>query len=43
MKCLGAMTICIAVLYGVDAAWFDGWYFGMVDHMLNDFYRHWFL
>jgi hypothetical protein len=41
MKCLGAAAVCIAVLYGVDVFWFDGWYFASTDRMLSEFYRQW--
>lgn len=41
MKSLGAVAVCVAVLYIVDAAWFDGWYFGVVDQMLTTFYAQW--
>jgi hypothetical protein len=33
--------VCIAVLYGVDALWFDGSYYAAVSHVLSNLYSHW--
>jgi hypothetical protein len=41
MKSLGAVVVCVAVLYVVDATWFDGWYFAVVSQMLTTFYVQW--
>jgi hypothetical protein len=41
MKELDTALIYIAVLYGVDALFFDGGYFAVLDHMLSQIYMHW--
>jgi hypothetical protein len=41
MKSLGAALVCIAVLYGVDAYFFDGQYRHGMDRAISDIYRHW--
>ena len=41
VKGLGAVAVCVAVLYVVDATWFDGWYFAIVNQMLTTFYSQW--
>jgi hypothetical protein len=41
MKSLGAVAVCVAVLYVVDATWFDGWYFAVVSQMVATFYAQW--
>jgi hypothetical protein len=38
---LDIAIVCIAVLYGVDAVGFDGWYFAAVKHVISDVYLHW--
>jgi hypothetical protein len=35
MKHLTAALVCVAVLYGIDAAWFDGWYFGALNKVVG--------
>jgi len=41
MKELAAALVCIAVLYGVDAFFFDGCYFASLDRMIFQIYMHW--
>jgi hypothetical protein len=41
MKFLGALLICIAVLYGVDAFFFDGRYGHGLDGAISDIQRRW--
>ena len=36
MKSLGAALVCIAVLYGIDAFFFDGRYGHGMDHAISD-------
>lgn len=38
---LDTAIVCMAVLYGVDALWFDGSYFAIVKHVMSDLYFHW--
>jgi hypothetical protein len=33
--------VAVAVLYGVDAVWFNGWYFAALKDMLSQIYVHW--
>ncbi len=35
MKHLTAAAVCIAFLYGVDAIWFNGWYFEAINQALS--------
>ena len=41
MKSLGAVAVCVAVLYVVDATWFGGWYFAVVSQIVATFYAQW--
>jgi hypothetical protein len=41
MKSLVAATICIAVLYAIDALWFDGWYFTFLNRAIYVVYVRW--
>jgi hypothetical protein len=41
MKAVRAAAICIAVLYGLDAIWFDGRYFTAADLVWFEFRTHW--
>ncbi len=41
MKSLSAVAVFVAVLYVVDATWFDGWYFAVVSQMAATFYTQW--
>jgi hypothetical protein len=41
MMKFGAAFVCIAVLYGVDALMFDGWYVAGLTRMLSEIYVHW--
>ena len=41
MRPLRAALVCIAVLYGVDAFFFDGWDGHGIDRAISDIYRHW--
>ncbi len=40
MRFLGAALVCIAVLYGVDAVWFNGVYFSATTSMMSQIVRH---
>jgi hypothetical protein len=35
-----AAGICVAVLYGVDALYFNGQYYDALISMMSDLYRH---
>jgi len=39
MKHLTAAIVCIAVLYGLDALFYDGWYFSNVTKAIEHTYR----
>ena len=41
MRFLGAALVCIAVLYGVDAHFFDGRYKDGIVQAMSDIIRHW--
>jgi hypothetical protein len=41
MRFFGAALVCIAVLYGVDAFFFDGRYGDGMDRVISSIYRHW--
>jgi hypothetical protein len=41
MRTFGAALVCIAVLYGLDAYFYNGQYFAGVEHGISDIYRHW--
>ena len=41
MRFLGAALVCVAVLCGVDAFFFDGQYGQGLDRAISDIYRHW--
>jgi len=41
MRFLGAGLVCIAVLYGVDAHFFDGRYKDDILRAVSDIIRHW--
>jgi hypothetical protein len=41
MRVLGAALVCIAVLYGLDAYFYDGKYFATLEREISDIYRHW--
>ena len=36
-----AANVRLAILYGIDRIWFDGWYLTAVKHPVNDIYAHW--
>ena len=40
MRNLLAAVVCLAILYGVDAFWFNGQYYHDLIRMLSDIYRH---
>jgi hypothetical protein len=40
MRFLGAALVCIAVLYGVDAYWFNGVYFAALTSMMSQIVGH---
>ena len=35
MRVLSSVGVCICVLYVVDSIWFDGWYFSIVNQIIN--------
>jgi hypothetical protein len=41
MRFFGAAFVCIAVLYGVDAFFFDGRYGDGMDRVISSIYLHW--
>ena len=41
MRFLGAALVYIAVLYGVDAHFYDGQYKDGIEHLLSDILWHW--
>ena len=41
MRLFGAALICIAVLYGVDAFFFDGRYGDGEDRVVSNNYQNW--
>jgi hypothetical protein len=41
MRFLGAALVCIAVLYGCDAYFYDGRYFASLQREIVDIYQHW--
>lgn len=41
LRHIAAAAVCIAILYGIDAWWFDGSYFGAANRALRDVYVHW--
>jgi hypothetical protein len=40
MRLLGAALVCLAVLYGVDAFWFNGVYFIAINSMISQIVQH---
>jgi hypothetical protein len=41
MRLLGAALVCMAILYGVDAFWFNGLYFTAAVGMMSQMVEHW--
>jgi hypothetical protein len=41
MRFLGAALVCMAVLYGFDAYYFNGRYLASLQREIADIYRHW--
>jgi hypothetical protein len=41
MRFFGAALVCIAVLYGVDAFFFDGRHGDGMDRVISSIYQHW--
>ena len=41
MRFLGAALVCIAVLYGFDAYFYDGQYFAILERSISDIYQRW--
>lgn len=41
MRFLGAALVCIAVLYGLDAYFYGGQYFGTLERVISDIYERW--
>jgi hypothetical protein len=41
MKCLGATAVCLAVVYGIDAIWFHGWYFASLNYVISGIHEQW--
>jgi hypothetical protein len=38
LKPLGIALVCIVILYGADAYWFDGQYFTAASHLLSQIF-----
>ena len=41
MRHLSSLAICGAVLYGIDAIWFNGWYFAAINRAIMEIYVRW--
>jgi hypothetical protein len=41
MKHLSSLAVCLAILYGIDALCFDGWYFAAVNRAIMEIYVRW--
>ncbi len=41
MRLLVTALVCIAVLYGIDAYWFNGLYFAAVESLASQIFAHW--
>jgi hypothetical protein len=41
MRFLGAALVCIAVLYGFDAYFYNGQYLASLESAFSDISRHW--
>ena len=41
MKSLGATLVCIAVLYGFDAYFYNSQYLAGLERAITDISRHW--
>jgi hypothetical protein len=41
MRFLGAAIVCIAVLYGLDAYFYNGQYVASLERGISDIYQHW--
>jgi hypothetical protein len=41
MKHLTAFVICCAILYGIDASLFNGWYMSGVQDAVHEVYVRW--
>jgi hypothetical protein len=41
MRFLGAALVCVAVLYGFDAYFYNGRYFANLQQELAQIYQHW--
>ena len=41
MRVFGAALVCIAVLYGVDAFFFDGRYGDGIDRVISNIHQRW--
>jgi hypothetical protein len=41
MRFFGAALVCIAVLYGVDAYFYNGQYLAGLERAISDIYQHW--
>ncbi|HTP91790.1 MAG TPA: hypothetical protein VMJ52_08655 [Xanthobacteraceae bacterium] len=41
MRPLIAAVVCIAVLYGIDATWFHGFYYDAIVRLISTIYRQW--
>jgi hypothetical protein len=40
MRLLGTAAVCVAVLYGLDAYWFNGVYFAAATGMMSQIAEH---
>ena len=41
MRSLGAAVVCIAVLCGIDAYFYNGWYLASLQHEIAEIYQRW--
>jgi hypothetical protein len=41
MRFFGAALVCIAVLYGLDAYFYNGRYFASLQREISDIYQRW--
>jgi hypothetical protein len=41
MRVFGAGLVCIAVLYGIDAYFYNGQYLANLQHEIAEIYQHW--
>ena len=41
MRIVSAVLVCVAVLYGIDAYFYNGQYLASLQRELSDIYQHW--